>query len=314
MKTVQRLQPTRRAFAAVLIALMGCGGGGGSGGGSDSEPFALRFAATDGNREVGCGNQIAGVGPGGADSVEISDLRFYVSNIRFTTADGKTVAPTLDENAFQYTDASGSVALVDLTDTAAGACSGEGITFPEGTARTNDAITGMVDGNAITGVTFDIAIPQAMMKAVIANHTAEDAPSPLAEMHWSWAYAYRFFVMNAVVHNGAQPGEGYMHVGSTDCGGDGSKALTDRDTCGHLNAARVALTSFDPATDMIAVDVRKLVAGMDFEVSTEDATYVGIECHSSPAQPDCPILFGNLGIDMATGTSSPAANSVFRVK
>jgi len=303
----------RMIVAAAVIFAAGCGSDDG-GGNSNSQSFALRFAAVDGNKEVGCGDVIEGVGSNGNGSLEISDLRFYVSNLRFSTTGGGVMTPTLDENAFQYTDGKGSVALVDTTSTATGACSGQGITYPEGTARVNKVITGQVDAKPITGVSFDIAIPQALMKEIIANHTAEDAPSPFAEMSWSWAYAYRYFVMNAVVHKGAQPGEAYMHVGSTDCGGDGTKALTDRDSCGHINGARVSLSSFEPATDTIAVDVRALVSGLDFDVSNEETTYVGIECHSSPSQPDCPILFGNLGIDMDTGTSNPATNSVFRVK
>lgn len=299
-----------RVLAAVLgLALAGCGGGGGD----STQSFALRFAAMDGSAEVGCGDDIGGVGPGGASSIEISDLRFYVSNIRFSTANGE-VAADLDENEFQYTDTAGSVALIDLTDTAAGACSGAGITFPEGTARMNDVVTGTVDGTEITGVSFEVGLPQALMKSTLANHTAEDAPSPLAEMHWSWAFAYRFFVMNAVINDGTSTGEGYLHIGSTDCGGDGTRAMTDRDTCGNVNTARVTLTSFDPAADTVAVDVRQLLSGLDFEVSTEEVTYAGLECHSSPGQPDCSTLFSNFGINIDTGNSNAGANRVFRVQ
>jgi uncharacterized repeat protein (TIGR04052 family) len=279
------------------------------------QQFALHFAAVDAGNEVGCGDTIGGLGPVGADSIELSDLRFYVSNVRFTTTDGDSVAAELDANEFQYVDADGSVALVDLTGTTTGACSGDGITFPEGTARTHSEVTGSVRADAITGVSFDIAIPQRLMKNVIANNTAEDAPSPLAEMHWSWGFAYRFFVMNVVVDDDdGDPGEGYLHVGSTDCGGDGNKALTDRDSCGNINAAAVSLSPFDPASDTIAVDLRALVAGLDFEVATEEQTVLGLECHSAPSQPDCPTVFANLGIDFSSGGSNAALNEVFSVR
>ena len=79
-------------------------------------------------------------------NVEVSDLRFYVSNLRFFDAGGEQLTVELDENEFQYVDASGNAVLVDLTGTDAGACSGDGITFPEGTARTNAVVTGRVRG------------------------------------------------------------------------------------------------------------------------------------------------------------------------
>lgn len=299
------------AIAALAGSVAACG----DGDGNDSRTFNLKFAAVDGTTPVGCGDTISGLGPAGTDRVEISDLRFYVSNLRFETGDGKLVDAKLDANEFQYLDDSGEVALVDLTGTAAGACTG-GVTYAEGTARTNLTISGSVDASDIRGVRFDVGIPQSMMKTVIANHTAEDAPSPLAEMHWSWAFAYRFLVMNFVVFDGASTrGEGYLHVGSNDCGGDGSKALTDRDACGKPNAASVAFTSIDIDNDTIVLDVRQLLRNLDFEVTPVDApTVPGVECHSSAEQPDCATVFTNLGINQATGSATAATNRVFKVQ
>ena len=39
----------------------------------------------------------------------------------------------------------------------------------------------------------------------------------------------------------------------------------------------------------------------------------GVECHSSPTQPDCLDVFGNLGIDMASGAADPTQNAAFLV-
>jgi hypothetical protein len=57
-----------------------------------------------------------------------------------------------------------------------------------------------------------------------------------------------------------------------------------------------------------------MLAHLDFEVSTEEATVTGVECHSSPAQPDCSQIFANFGIDMDTGSSTPDSNMVFWAK
>lgn len=296
------------ALGAALSGLVGCGGGSSSS--ASSQDVALRFVAVDGDQPVGCGDVVDGLGPDGASSVAISDLRFYVSNVQFFDADGRRLTTRLDRNEFQYHGSAGDVAMIDLTGTDAGACAGDGLTYPEGTARTNDAITGRVSGGAPARVTFDVGIPQQLMKQIIADNTAEGAPSPLAEMHWSWAFAYRFLVMNFTVATDGVAGEGYVHIGSTDCGGDGTRALTDRDACGRLNTPAVALDDFDPERDTVAVDIRALLAGVDFTVTTEETTVPGVECHSFD-QPDCPTVFGNLGLSFATGTATAATNAVF---
>lgn len=286
-----------------------------SNGPGDPEPFTLNFAAVHNGQVVGCGDVLTGFGPGGSATVELSDLRFYVSNLKFYGEDGSEVPLTLDENAFQYSDATGSVALVDLTSTTGGACGGTGLAFPEGTARTNGVITGLSRPEDVHSISFDVGLPQPVMKAVLANHTDADAPSPLAEMHWSWAYAYRHFVMNFTLADSGVAGEGYLHMGSTDCGGDGTRAMTDRTTCGFINTPTVHFHHFH-LTSTVGVDIAALLAGLDFRVeqSPGGPLVPGIASHSSPAQPHTATFFGNLGVDAATGTSTALGNSVFVVQ
>ncbi|HVO26999.1 MAG TPA: MbnP family copper-binding protein [Candidatus Margulisiibacteriota bacterium] len=299
---------------AMLLALIGCGGDGGDNGSTTSamQAFSLRFAAVDGSHTVSCGTTMSGFGADQTDDVEISDLRFYVSDVQFFTADGRSLTVELDHNDFQYVSPDGTAALIDLTGTSVGACSGTGLSYPEGTARTNAALTGKVEMGQVDRVSFNIGLPQHLMKKVIAEHTAEDAPSPFAEMHWSWAFAYRYFVMNFVIADGAgEPGEGYVHVGSTDCGGDGTKALTDREACGKLNTPAVSLTGFDPAKNAVAVDIRKVLANVAFEMGSGDAAVPGVACHSSVEQPDCAMIFANFGLNQTTGGASAQLNTVF---
>ncbi len=282
----------------------------------DPSTFRLKFAAAYQGTPIGCGDQITGMGPEGTVEVELNDLRFYVSNIKFYGEDGQELAMELDENDFQYSSDAGSVALVDLTGTDAGACAGEGLSFPEGTARTNDGVTGTTIVENVHAVSFDVAIPQSLMKEVLNSHTAEDAPSPLREMHWSWAFAYRFFVMNFTMTAGDTPGEGYVHVGSTDCGGDGVRALTDRDECGHPNTPSVMIEGFSLNNDTVMVDIEAILAGLDFQVDAfndveEPVVVPGVACHSSVEQPDCINVFGNFGIIISNGQSAPELDTVF---
>jgi len=308
---------------SLVLALGACG---------DSEPdtpFSLTFAATNAGQPVDCTTRLANVGPDGAHTAGLADLRFYVSGVRLFTADGAELGVVLDDNAFQYEGEAGAVGLVDLTSNVDGTCAATAISFAEGTARTNDIISGLTEEGDIARVAFDVGVPQALMKEVIADNTPEGAPSPLNEMYWSWASGYRHFVFNFAVEAPADPtdpdadttGDGYVHLGSRDCGAEGQNALEDRDECGFVNTPTVDLANFDPATDVVNVDLATILAGVDFVAPIYDPETFevigegpGVECHSAPAlQPDCGQIFGSFGIDASTGSSVAATNGVFQV-
>lgn len=280
--------------------------------------FSLRFEATANGTPVSCTSTMTGLGEDGTASVGPSDLRFYVSNVRFYDAAGNELPVELDEDAFQYQGEHGQVSLVDLTGTSEGTCTGSGIAFAEGTSRTHPAITGRTRTADVARVAFDVGVPQLLMKEVIGATTPEEAPSPLDEMYWSWASGYRHFVFNFTVTTADGDGEGYLHIGSTDCGPADGNALTDRDSCTYVNTPTVSLDSFDLANDTVGVDLAALLAGLDFQAPLYDpetyeviGTGPGVECHSSPDQADCSTIFGNAGIDIRTGTASSTSNAVF---
>ena len=297
-----------------LALLTGCG----AGSKSAPEAFRLAFTATDGGSPVDCTTPAGGLGDSGAYSLGISDLRFYVSNLEFRDDAGEVLTTTFDANDFQYQGGTGWVGLIDLTGNTDGTCTGSAVAYSEGTARTNDAISGETLVGDVASITFDVGVPQALMQEVIGSTTAEAAPSPLNEMFWSWATGYRHFVMNATVSDGSEEGDSYMHVGSTGCAADGELALENQDSCEFVNTPHVEIDAFDLAADSVALDLAALVAGLDFLSPIYDPdTFevigegVGVECHSSPDQPDCPVLFDNFGVEIATGEASAANNLVF---
>lgn len=316
---------SRNTLGALLCSSVAVLLGGCDGGDTDvPEPtaFALSFAATADGEEVGCTDTIAGMGLDGKHSIGLSDLRFYVSNLRFTDANGGAVELTLDENDFQYATSAGSVALIDLTGNTEGSCSDSSVAFAEGTARTNAAVTGKTLVADVASVSFDVGVPQALMREVIANNTPEGAPSPLNEMYWSWASGYRHFVLNFTVESdAAEAGDGYLHIGSRNCGPADGLALEDRDTCEFVNTPSVSLSDFDLAKGAVVVDVKKAIAGLDFVAPIYDLETFevigegpGVECHSSPMQPDCEPIFTNFGIEASTGAAKASANGVFAAK
>ncbi|MCB9753817.1 MAG: metallo-mystery pair system four-Cys motif protein [Myxococcales bacterium] len=282
-------------------------------------PFSLQFAASVDGQVVGCADSITGLGLAGDITVGVSDLRFYISNLRFFDAGGSELAVELDTNEFQYSSEVGDVALIDLTSNTEGTCADSAIAFAEGTSRTNAVITGMTATDQVARVAFDVGVPQAVMKETIANNTAEGAPSPLAEMYWSWASGYRHFVFNFTIGNdGGESGEGYIHIGSRDCAADGFNALEDRETCGLVNTPTVMLDAFDLTSGTVTLDVKAALAGLDFMVPILDPDTMeqigegpGVACHATPTEPDCASVFTAFGLDPATGAASEANSSAF---
>lgn len=285
----------------------------------DTPPFKLAFTAVAGGNAIGCTDTITGLGPNGAYTVGINDLRFYVSNVRFYDKNGGEIGAIFDANEFQHAVGTNVVSLIDLTGNSEGTCAET--SFGEGTERTHAAITGTTIVSEITRVTFDVGIPAKVVKDVIGNNTLEGAPSPFAEMYWSWASGYRYFVLNFATHDAAGTrGEGFVHVGSRGCGPMGGKALEDREACDFVNIPTVALAGFDLKTNTVAVDLNAVLANLDFRAPVRDpmtfavvGETVGVECHSSPSQPHCPSIFSSFGIS-TDGSADAAKNAVFKVR
>lgn len=284
-------------------------------------PFTFNFTAVDGTTPVDCTSRMAGFGPDKAETVGLNDLRFYVSDIVFTAEDGTSLPGTLDDNDFQLNQPAGSVALVDLTGNTEGTCAPGSIQFGEGTARVNATVTGRTALANAKEVSFRIGVPQSLMQAVIAATSAEAAPSPLGEMYWNWAMGYRHFVLNHTVDTAdGKHGDGYIHVGSTGCGPADANALTDRARCDFVNTPLVRLPMSDTGTLSIGVDVRAILSGLAFKAPVYDqktfeviGEQPGTACHSSPMQPDCPLVFATFGLGLETGDAATTANKVFKV-
>ena len=282
--------------------------------------FSFRFAALVDGKEVQCTDDLQGFGPKHDLHVGLNDLRFYISNVRFKDSSGNDVDVTLDTNEFQYASPEGSVSLIDLAGNTEGTCASSSVANSEGTARTHTAITGTTSTRDVSSVSFDVGVPQAVMKKNIATNTPEGSPSPLNEMYWNWNSGYRHFIWNFAVRDvvGAT-GEGHVHIGSIDCAPGGeAKALGDRDACTFVNTPAVSLASFDLTANIVGVDLRKVIDGQDFVTPIYDPkTFevigqgLGVECHSFPTQDDCPPVFGSFGLDMPTGKANATSDSVF---
>ncbi|MBU2894766.1 metallo-mystery pair system four-Cys motif protein [Colwellia sp. D2M02] len=273
-----------------------------------SAPFTLSFAAKSAGELVTCDSNHNQFGTEALHSVSVSDLRFYVSNIKFYNQNNEEVAAELNENDFQRHSEQGFVGLIDLTSNVSGACTDEAL---GGTERVNNGISGTLLDENVTRVSFDVGVPQAVMKEVIATNTQEDAPTPLNEMYWSWASGYRHFVMNFTISNSLdEAGKGLIHLGSRNCGGDGLLALEEKDTCGAVNTPTVTISDFNPTQNTIVIDLDALLQNVKFS-ATGDETTPTVSCHSSPMQSDCAAIFENFGLSLVDGSADADTNLVF---
>jgi uncharacterized repeat protein (TIGR04052 family) len=287
--------------------------------GPQASPFSLRFAYTAGDRVLGCGETLTAQGLNGKNTVDINDLRFFVSDLRFLDKDGKDVALTLDKNDFQLSHAAGALCLVDLTSNEVGGCTADAFPNSEGTKRVHEAITGSTLVSKVASVRFNVGVPQPVMKKAIQENTAEGQPSPLGDLQWPWSVGWRHFALNFGLKNEAgQPGIGFVHLGSLDCSAAMTDlALSDRESCTFVNNPAIVLDGFSLTDNLVTVDIPTILKKLDFVDDLYDdkgnvtGQGPGVGCHSGPSQPDCPPVFEAFGMSLATGKADPSKQSVF---
>lgn len=285
----------------------------------EPSPFSLRFVYTGGDRVLACGDTLVGQGLDRSNAVEVNDLRFFVSDLRFLDKDGKELPVTLDENDFQLDHEAGFVSLVDLTSNVVGACTPDVFPDSEGTKRVHEAVTGTTLVSKVESLRFNVGVPQAVMKKAIQENTGEGQPSPLGDLQWPWSVGWRHFALNFALRSAVgEPGIGFVHLGSLDCSAAMTDlALSDRDHCTYVNNPAVALDHFSLADDLVTVDIAKILEKLDFVGDLYDGTGnvtgqgPGVACHSMPDQPDCLSVFEAFGMSIETGKSEASMNRVF---
>ena len=262
----------------------------------------IDFAAMAGSTPVDCSSNITALGTSAAAG-KLLDLRFYIGNVKLVKADGSEVALSLGANDdWNATVGSDSVTLVDLEDKT-GSCA-------NGTERTNRVIRGTVPAGDYVGLKMDLGVPFAM------NHTNQGADVSVTPavinnavhpgMAWSWAGGRKFTKIELTNAAWTAPAF-YVHMGSTGCTGSSpSTGLVD--SCSRPNRAGLAFSSFNPATQKVAVDVAALVAGNDVTVNGGGPG----GCMGGATDPECGAVFTALGLDVVSGVAGSTAQTVFK--
>lgn len=235
-------------------------------------PFEVRFGETS----LSCTS--------GIDGVALTDLRFYVHDIRLVTADNDEHRLTLiDDPLWQNAE----VALLDFE-------SGEE-RCTNGTEQTNDIIRGRAPRGDYTGLKFDVGVPEHLNHA---DPLRADAPLSYSFMHWHWLTGYKFLRAGLAGEN-----DGFwIHLGSTRC----ERTAGNATGCRSGNRPAVVLSPYVPGKDVVELDLQALVNGIDLEDGTPS------DCSSGPSERECQMPFIALGIDFSSG-DAVAAPTVFRV-
>lgn len=237
-------------------------------------PVAIRFAAAVGDQAFSCAGKYSGIGTT-SSTIQVTDFRFFASNVRLVRADGAEVPVKLTEDGLWQT---GGIALVDFED-ATGTCT-------NGTPETRHVIEGSAPAGDYVGVRFALGLP------LDINHrevTLQPSPLNLSRMFWSWNAGYKF--MRLDIRSTGQPKGWMVHLGSTGCTPDGSPSVPAV-SCKNPNLATIDVP-YRQGRDEIRLDLKALLAESNVDLNQEK-TAMG--CMSGPTDTECAPLFKQLGL------------------
>lgn len=260
-----------------------------------AQPVTVTFALTANGQPARCGAPLGPLGAGGTPAV-LHDARVYVQDVALIDTRGTAVPLALAVTDWQTE----GVALLDFEDATA-ACSA-------GTRATNATVTGTVPPGRYAGLAFTVGVPPTL------NHSStEKAPAPLdiAAMGWSWQAGRKFLKLEVDPAGGVAKPDGsrartwFLHLGSTECAGN--PASGDSVSCKRSNRLPVSFAAFDPARQMVALDLTALFQGSD--LTRDQGGAVG--CMSGPTDADCAPVFRQLGLQPGGGAPLPGPSAVF---
>jgi len=249
----------------------------------------IEFRAMVGDLPFRCGQRYPGIGTSGS-SVEGVDFRLYVHDVQLVRADGTRVPFQLvPDGRFQ----SGSIALLDFEDGSA-ACE-------TGSPETHTSLLGRAPAGAYTGIAFKLGVPQAQ------NHlNAPSAPAPLniPGLWWSWSGGYKFARIDMRSTGNRFY---YFHLGATTCLGSVAMGFS----CAYGNRPEIVVNGMDPTRNAIRLDLRSLYAGVDVDRRPDGMTDNIAGCMAFAGDPECPAMFGALGMAFTDRPQMGTAQTMF---
>jgi uncharacterized repeat protein (TIGR04052 family) len=217
----------------------------------------------------------------------LTDLRFYVHDVKLTTERGNAVTVSLATDGIWQNPA---VALLDFED-GSGACE-------NGSGPVNHTIRGTArirQDDPIRALAFTIGVPETLNHA---NAVTAEPPLAYTIMHWHWKSGYKFMRAGVELDNDLA----WLHLGSAKCAG----TIGDIRGCAAANRPVVELDDFDPASDRVIVDVARLLGPSLL------GDGVHWSCESGPDEVHCRVVFAELGLDFDSGESLGSAPAFYK--
>ena len=197
------------------------------------QPIRIPFVATWQGQAIDCRS------PG----LALSDLRFYVSNVKLIDRDGVAHDVRYATEMEWQNDA---VAYIDLED-GEGACQ-------NGTAETFDHVLGVAPAADYEGLRFTVGVP---FRINHANPLTAKPPLDDPDMHWHWRSGYKFLRASLEVYadeNGTVPVSGAIRMVS----GSIPAARAARERWGTLRAAIFRIVSRSNCPGLSRTPMRSL--------------------------------------------------------
>ncbi len=263
-----------------------------------TQPVEIRFALKAGEQAVACSQPVQALGTT-QSTVQINDLRFYISNPQLVNRAGEAVAVTLEQDGiWQHAN----TALLDFEDGTAGCAD-------SGNAELNSVLRGTIPHGEYIALRFELGVPFDL------NHqdvTVAESPLNLAPMWWIWQYGYKFVRIDMKTDAQESNGSWFIHLGSTGCAA-ANENTPPTAACALPNVAQIQLDGFDPAVNTVVADLATLLADVNLSESTPQPP----GCMSGVDDPDCADLLPAFGLDPATGMCAGAGcatQTFFRVE
>jgi uncharacterized repeat protein (TIGR04052 family) len=275
------------AACFALPALMGC-----TQEAPEPRTVSISFATKVGNEAFSCTASYGDLGTK-KTSAEPLDMRMYVHDVHLVRADGSEEPVVLDQDG-QWQR--GNLAFLDFED-------GTG-TCQTGSPEMRTKITGTIPDGDYVGLGFSVGVPPE------ENHLdAATAPAPLniPGMWWSWKGGYKF--MRLEMQTPVNPVY-YFHLGSTACDGN----VNDGFSCAASNQASIHLENFQVDKNTVVFDIASFFAQADLDHQVDPMNDGISGCMSFPGDPECPSVFGALGMKFEGQGAGDLKQSAFRAE
>lgn len=264
----------RISLLAILLFSLTCLAGCADDDAQKTQDVTIAWEAILGDQAFQSGVCVDGIGSGGV-AINVSDLRFYVSEVQAQNTAGAWVPLTLAPRPWQGE----GVTLIDLADTET----------ESGTAGMNNYLQGTLPQDDYHALRFIIGVPAALNHS---NVQTANPPLNVGGMDWSWLSGRKFLRLDATpCGDDAETTDVRrisLHIGSTQCRGEDIAP----EGCDYLNHATIEV-AWSPGQNL-RFDLDALFAESDLYHPTEDTASL---CMSDPDDhPDCGPIFDALGI------------------